>query len=286
MNIRKFIPFVGLASLMTACSPVGFLNLITPSSNYSLAKDVPYGELERQKLDIYKAETPKANAPVIVFIHGGSWKDGSKDIYKFLGDGFAREGYDVVVPNYRLYPEVKFPSFVEDAAKAVAFASNRYPERPLAVIGHSAGGHMVTLLGTNGDYLRAEGVDMCARVSSIVGLAPPTGAYPLKEEPFITIFPERFSGKDAPLNNVDSPSPPMFLINGGKDTTVGPKNSEELAAAINARGGKAVFKLYPELDHTGPVKVMSKYFDGDSTLKADVIDFIDKAATVQGSYCQ
>lgn len=286
MNIRKFIPFVGLASLMTACSPVGFLNLITPSSNYSLAKDVPYGELERQKLDIYKAETPKANAPVIVFIHGGSWKDGSKDIYKFLGDGFAREGYDVVVPNYRLYPEVKFPSFVEDAAKAVAFASNRYPERPLAVIGHSAGGHMVTLLGTNGDYLRAEGVDMCARVSSIVGLAPPTGAYPLKEEPFITIFPERFSGKDAPLNNVDSPSPPMFLINGGKDTTVGPKNSEELAAAINARGGKAVFKLYPELDHTGPVKVMSKYFDGDSTLKADVIDFIDKAATMQGSYCQ
>lgn len=274
------------STLMAACSPVQFLNLITPSSNYNLSKNLSYGDLPRHRLDIYKAETPKPDAPVIVYFHGGSWKDGSKELYKFLGDGFAREGYDVVIPNYRLYPEVKFPDFMDDAAKAVAFASARYPERSLALIGHSSGGHMVTLLGANSDYLEKAGVDMCARVSSVVGLAAPTGAYPLKEEPYITIFPERFGGKDAPLNNVDSPSPSMFLINGGKDTTVGPKNSEELAAAINARGGKAVYKLYPDLDHQGPVKVLSKYFDGDSTLKADIIDFIDSSAREPGRYCQ
>ena len=275
-----------ISVLAAACTPVGFLNGITPSSSYSLAKDLPYGKLDRQKLDIYRAENPKHYSPVIVYIHGGSWEDGSKDIYKFLGDGFAREGYDVVVPNYRLYPNVIFPDFVEDAALAIAFVAARYPSRPLSIIGHSAGGHTVTLLGTDGSYLENAGVDMCTTVSSIVGFAAPTGAYPMTDEPFITIFPERFGGKDAPLNNVDSPSPPMFLMNGGKDTTVGPKNSEELAAAINARGGTAVYKLYPELNHSDPAKVMSKYFDGDSSLKVDVIDFIDKAAISEKPYCQ
>ena len=275
-----------ISVLAAACTPVGLLNGITPSSSYSLAKDLPYGKLDRQKLDIYRAENPKHYSPVIVYIHGGSWEDGSKDIYKFLGDGFAREGYDVVVPNYRLYPNVIFPDFVEDAALAIAFVAARYPSRPLSIIGHSAGGHTVTLLGTDGSYLENAGVDMCTTVSSIVGFAAPTGAYPMTDEPFITIFPERFGGKDAPLNNVDSPSPPMFLMNGGKDTTVGPKNSEELAAAINARGGTAVYKLYPELNHSDPAKVMSKYFDGDSSLKVDVIDFIDKAAISEKPYCQ
>jgi len=270
----------------TACSPVGFLNTVTPSASFSLAKDISYGELDRQTLDIYQAKTTKAKAPVIVFIHGGSWKDGSKDIYKFLGEGFARKGYDVIVPNYRLYPKTKFPGFVEDAALATAYAAQRYPDRSISLVGHSAGGHMVTLLGTAPKYLEAAGVNMCERVSSIIGLAAPTGAYPLTDEPFITIFPERFTGKDAPLNNVDSPSPAMFLMNGGKDDTVGPKNSEELAAAINARGGKAVYKFYPNLTHTDPVKVMSKYFDGDSTLKADVMAFIDAQAASRTGFCQ
>jgi len=265
--LRKSVLASLAATLISACSPVGFLNGITPSASFNLEKNIAYGDLDRQKLDVYASKTPKAGAPLIVFVHGGSWEDGSKDIYKFLGEGFARKGYDVVIPNYRLYPDVTYPSFVDDAALAVSFAAKRYPDRSIAVMGHSAGGHIVTLLGTNGDYFKAAGLDMCSRISSIIGLAAPTGAYPLKEEPFITIFPERFSGKDAPLNNVNAPSPSMFLMNGGKDTTVGPKNSEELAAAITARGGNAVYKFYPELNHTEPVKVMSKYFDGDSTLK-------------------
>ena len=286
MNLGKYISASFAATFLVACSPVGFLNSITPSSSFSLEKNVSYGELDRQKLDVYTSQAPKADAPLIVFVHGGSWKDGSKDIYKFLGDGFAREGYDVVIPNYRLYPETKFPGFVEDAALAISYASKRYPDRSLAVMGHSAGGHMVTLLGMDGRYLEAAGVDMCSRISSIVGLAPPTGAYPLKEEPYITIFPERFGGQDAPLNNVNAPSPAMFLMNGGKDTTVGPKNSEELAAAITARGGNAVYKFYPELNHTEPVKVLSKYFDEDSTLKADIIGFIGAQARKQNGFCQ
>ena len=286
MRFGKNILAIAAAQLLLACQPVQFLNSITPSSNFNLEKNVAYGDIDRQKLDIYSAKNPKVGAPAMVFIHGGSWEEGSKEIYKFLGEGFAREGYDVVIPNYRLYPETIFPGFVDDAARAVAFAAQRYPDRSLAVMGHSAGGHIATLLGTDGSYLKTAGIDMCTRISSIVGLAAPTGAYPLTDEPYTTIFPERFSGKDAPLNNVNAPSPAMFLMNGGMDTTVGPKNSEQLAAKITARGGEAVYKFYPELDHTDPVKVMSKYFVDDSTLKADVMAFIDGQAVKQNSFCQ
>ena len=68
-----------------------------------------YGKLDRQKLDIYKADDPRANSPVIVFTHGGSWSEGNKDIYKFLAEGFTSEGFDIFVPNYRLYPNALYP---------------------------------------------------------------------------------------------------------------------------------------------------------------------------------
>jgi len=88
MRFLKFSALMALSSfLAVSCSPVGFLNTITPSSSFSLAKNISYGELDRQTLDVYAATTAKADAPVIVFIHGGSWKDGSKNIYKFLGEG-------------------------------------------------------------------------------------------------------------------------------------------------------------------------------------------------------
>jgi acetyl esterase/lipase len=57
---------------------------------------------------------------LIVFIHGGTWEEGSKDDYLFVGEAFASKGYHVLVPNYRLYPDVAFPGFVEDGAGAIA----------------------------------------------------------------------------------------------------------------------------------------------------------------------
>jgi len=98
------------------------------------------------ELDIYRAEISRPDSPVLVFVHGGSWTDGSKNIYKFLAEGFTSEGFDVVVPNYRLYPDAVYPQMIEDSAKAVAFTSKQYPDRPLVVIGHSAGAYNVLIL--------------------------------------------------------------------------------------------------------------------------------------------
>jgi len=276
---------VALGVSLQACQPVQILNRITPGGSFSVAKDISFGPLERQSLDIYEAETPRAEAPVLVFVHGGSWDSGSKDIYKFLAEGFTSEGFDVVVPNYRLYPDAVYPAFLEDNAKAVAFAAAQYPDRRLVLIGHSAGAYNVLSLGLKPAFLSAEGVQSCDTIAGIVGLAAPTGIVPLKEEPLITIFPDRFTGEDAVLNNTATPVPPLLLQHGSEDKTVYPQNSERLAEQVQARGGVAEAKVYDGLNHIDVIKVISRHFDGDAPLKADIIDFIEGLPRT-GPFCR
>lgn len=289
MTMKTFLKSAAVLAIASiafvACAPVTFLNGITPSGSFAKAKDISYGPLNRQKLDIYKADEPRPNAPVLVFIHGGSWSEGSKDIYKFLAEGFTSEGFDVVIPNYRLYPDAAYPQMIEDSAKAIAYAAKQYPNRPLAVMGHSAGAYNSLMATLNKDFLSAEGVNVCGRIAGVISLAGPTGAYELKEEPYITIFPDRFQKDDAPLAHADAPSPKLFVMNGADDTTVGPKNAKELAAKVKARDGQAKLKIYDGVNHIEAVQFLSRHFDGKATLKADIIAFLD-GLPKSGSFCR
>jgi len=276
MKLRTGLMATALVTLISAvsCAPVKILNTITPSGSFEKAKNISYGPLDRQKLDIYRAEKPRAASPVLVFIHGGSWTDGSKDIYKFLAQGFTSEGFDVVVPNYRLYPEAVYPQMIEDSAKAVEYAVKQFPDRKIVVIGHSAGAYNTLMLTLNPDYLQNAGGSVCQDISGVVSLSGPTGIIPLKEEPYISIFPDRFTGTDAPLNNVNGPTPPFYLAHGSDDKTVYPQNSQALAEKIQKRGGVVTVKIYDGKNHTDMVKDLSNLFDGSSTLKADIIQFV------------
>jgi len=274
----------GLAALM-ACAPVTILNGITPSSSFSKAQDVSYGPLSRQVMDIYKAEMPKLGAPALVFIHGGSWTEGSKDIYKFLAEGFTKDGYDVLVPNYRLYPEVKYPAMIEDTALAVAFAQKQYPGRPLVLMGHSAGAYNMLMMVLEPSYMKAAGGDLCKGVAGAISLSGPTGFIPLDSEPYITIFPDRFTKEDAPLNTVKGATPPIFFGHGLDDTTVYPQNSTALAEKITARGGVAEVKTYEGMNHIEAVQFLSRRFDGNASLKADIVRFIDSLPK-SGNFCR
>ena len=286
MNYLKSLWSAAALAALTACSPAKLLNTITPSGNFTKQSDISFGEHPRYKLDIYKPETPKIGAPVLVFVHGGGWNNGSKDLYKFIGDGFTGEGYTVVVPNYRLHPNAVYPDPLTDTAKAVAWTAKNYPDRPLMLMGHSAGAYNVLMMGLDKGFLAAEDVSMCARISGVISLAGPVGIVPLKKEPYITVFPDKFTGIDAALNNVNAPSPPMFLMNGGKDDQVYPRNAIALDKAIKERGGKSELKLYPKLSHTDAVKVLSRYFDGDSTLKNDILQFMSDNSATKDSYCK
>ncbi|HEY4647604.1 MAG TPA: alpha/beta hydrolase, partial [Gemmatimonadales bacterium] len=81
--------------------------------------ELPYGDDVRQRLDVYRPAGEQGPRPVVVFLYGGRWQHGTKRTYRFLGNVFSEAGVVAVVPDYRLYPEVRFPGWVEDAARVI-----------------------------------------------------------------------------------------------------------------------------------------------------------------------
>lgn len=119
----------------------------------------------RHRLDLYLPKGKK-DYPVVVLVHGGAWMMGDNrhyGLYSSVGAYLASRGVGVALPNYRLSPGVKHPEHVKDVARAVAWVRANIarrggdPER-LFLAGHSAGGHLVSLLATDETYLKAEGM--------------------------------------------------------------------------------------------------------------------------------
>ena len=108
-----------MLGFLTSCSPAAPLNFLARSGDWTVSSD-KYGHNVRNGVDIY---TPAgaSKAPVIVFFYGGNWQSGDKEMYRFVAASLAARGYVVVVPDYRVYPEVRFAGFMQDGAQAVAW---------------------------------------------------------------------------------------------------------------------------------------------------------------------
>ena len=272
-----------LAALSGGCSGAQLLNTLTPSSSFERERDVAYGELPRQTLDVYRATEPDPELPTLVFVHGGGWNEGDKALYKFIGDGFAKEGFDVVVPNYRLHPEAVYPSMVEDTARAARWAVEAFG-RPVVLMGHSAGGYNALQTVFAPEIGLEAGLETCADVAGVIALAAPTGAAPLDEEPYISVFPNRFTGDDAPLGRLRAGLervPPILLVHGAEDEVVGPDNSTEIAEAL---GPRARAFIVDGRDHVDVVRLLARRFEDDSSIKALVVAAM-RAAPREGDLC-
>ncbi len=250
------------------------LNFITPSSAYTLEKNFIVGPSERDRVDFYFSKNDDSkNRPIIVFVHGGGWWAGDKSMYKFVAEGLAREGFDVAVPNYRLYPEVKYPEFLKDNARAIAAVNKRFPERYQVLMGHSAGAYNVLGMVFKPEFLQEHGVEPCFTVKGVVSLAGPTGFLPADSEPTTIIFPEKLQGSDSYYFGPDVDVPPLFLINGKEDTSVNYQNSVKLGEKVGADVAKV--KIYDGMNHADPVVHFSSYGFLEGPTKADVIEFIN-----------
>src|SRR5262245_34614501 len=114
LRLRKWLARAGvltLAAVSAGCDSISFFIANVPASfgNYQRTTNLAYGTSPRQKLDVYRPE-PKGEArPVVIFWYGGSWQTGSKSAYKFVGAALAERGFVTVLPDYRLFPGVKFP---------------------------------------------------------------------------------------------------------------------------------------------------------------------------------
>jgi acetyl esterase/lipase len=265
----------GLVGLLGGCSPAALLNTTVSRDGYTLASDIPYGSHPRQKLDVYKAEKPRADGKSVIFFYGGSWDSGTKSDYLFVGQALASRGITTIIPDYRVYPEVLYPTFIEDCTIATRWAANEASVERLFVTGHSAGGYNAMMLAANTHYLAAAGVDRM-KLAGAIGIAGPYDFLPLTSRRLEQIFGGPDRRETQPISYAKAPLPPILLLHGLADTTVKPFNSERLAAAWQRAGGKADLELYPGVDHIEIVGAFSSLLRGGAPTLDDTVTFIDR----------
>lgn len=161
---------------LTSCSPATPLNFLARDGDWTVHAE-RYDEGARHGIDIYRP-AGVSHAPVIVFFYGGNWQSGDKGMYRFVAASLASRGYVTVVPDYRVYPEVRFAGFMQDGASAVAWTKRnikRFGGDPADVflMGHSAGAHIAAMLTLDPRWLGKEGLNPHRDIAGLIGVAGP-----------------------------------------------------------------------------------------------------------------
>jgi acetyl esterase/lipase len=260
-------------------SPAALLNVTVPRRGYRVERDIAYGAGQRQRLDLYlpAARRGDRGAATVIFFYGGAFRAGRKSEYRFAGEAFASAGMIVAVPDYRIYPEVRFPDFLEDGAQAVAKVRDIAavhggdPER-LFLAGHSAGAYIAVMLAANDVWLRAHGGDS----SWIRGVIALSGRYhdsPLQDEIANTIFGGPPRDATRPASFIRERCPPMLLAAGSRESGVVLASKQSLAAHLRQNGSEVEEVLYPGIGHAGIVAALAPGFRHRATVRADIARF-------------
>jgi acetyl esterase/lipase len=273
-----------LALAATAALPgcVSALDALVPNGGYRLLPDLAYGEGPRHALDLYLPDGANAPLPAMLFLYGGGWRNGEKGYYRFLGEALTSRGIAVAVADYRLYPEVTWPGFIEDGAAAFAWlrrnaAAHGLDERRLFLMGHSAGAHTAVMLTLDERWLAARGLDARQAIAGTVALAGPYNFYPFRGRFTAAVFESAADPRETqPAAHIDGNEAPLLLASGLDDDTVAPRNTTELAARIRAKGGRVETRLYPGVGHISLVGAFASPLRWVAPILDDTVAFVQR----------
>lgn len=236
-------------------------------------RDLQYVEdgHERHRLDLYLPQKAEGQLPLLVWIHGGAWRAGSKNGCPAVS--FVGKGYAVASINYRLSQHAVFPAQIEDCKAAIRWLraqAKKYHLDPdhVGVWGASAGGHLVALLGTSGNVKEFEGdggnLDQSSRVQCVVDWFGPSDLVTMGGGHNNPGSPEsRLIGgaiqenlekarKASPVTYVSKDSAPFLIMHGDKDNVVPLDQSEALADALKKAGVEVKLQIVTDNGHGGP----------------------------------
>lgn len=240
------------------------------------------------KLDVYRPLGASAATPVVLFFYGGSWRNGERGEYAFVGRALAAKGILTIIPDYRKFPSGRFPIFEQDAAAAAHWTfthAAQFGGDPCRVFvaGHSAGAHIAALLATDASYLKAWHLQP-RDFAGAIGIAGPYDFLPLTDPKLIEVFgPEKDWPLSQPIRFVGGDEPPFLLLQGSADRVVEPRNATALAGALTAVGEAVTLRAYAGIGHFRIVAGM-RYPALAPTL-GDVTDFVTNTAAIAPERC-
>lgn len=234
-------------------------------------KGIEYGNVQGRslQLDLYQPAGLEGRVPGLIFIHGGAWSGGSREMYRYYTLRFAQRGYVAATISYRLSGEAPFPAAVEDAKCAVRWlranaATYHVDPDKIAVIGGSAGGHLALMVGYSAGVPELEGqgghAGVSSRVAAVVDLY---GPYDLTTEFARKAGPvKRFLGgktyeeapelylRASPKHYLQKDAPPTLILHGTIDDVVPIDQSDALAARLAELGVPYVYDRLTGWPHT------------------------------------
>jgi acetyl esterase/lipase len=273
-------------------NPVALLNRLdrlTPARDRArrVADGLCYGPHERQRLDIWlpaDKRRPGGSLPVVVFFYGGGWHSGARQDYGFAGAAFAEQGFVAVVPDYRLVPTVRYPTFLWDAALAVRWVRKHIAEyggdpNHIVLAGHSAGAYISAMLAIDRRWFDGVGIPQ-GTIKAGVLLSGPYDFAPFRERRGRSAFghwPD--PAETQPVNHCHPEVPPLLLLHGSSDRIVFAKNSRNLAAKLQSVGAPVKLKIYAGANHADPMVAFSRTFRARLPVLADSVAFLRSALT-------
>ena len=286
--ITRRLALVGVAALSIGygCSPISVLNGLAPSGTYRRERALAYGAGARRSLDIYQPVNAAAPCPVVVFFYGGSWSSGRRDDYLFVGEALAARGIVTVIADYRLFPEVRYPDFLDDCAAALAWTLanvSRYggDARRVVVAGHSAGAYNAAMLAFDSRWLAARGTSP-DRLAGFAGLAGPYNFLPITGADIKQVFNDPDTPLDSqPVAHVHDGVPPTLLLAARNDNFVFPeRNTEILAEKLRVVRADLVVRIYSGVSHTTLLGAFARPLRGLAPVLDDFSQFVLARAPV------
>jgi len=277
-----YLPFLALAAA------AGCTDIQLDAANLIETVEVPhtevaYGEGPRQRMDVYRALDSagaplSAPAPVVIFVHGGSWQSGSKDAYAWVGKALAQMGFVAVLPNYGLMPDTRFPAFVDDVARAVALVKARAATwggdtARVVLMGHSAGAQLAALVAYDPRYLAKQGTTPDI-LGGFVGLSGPYD-FVFDTELLKRTFagPKEREFDALPVHFVTPQSLRTLLVMGEDDETVNPRNTRSLASTLR-KSQVPVEELWVPGAHGVTVGAFARISRGNSEIVRRIVGFV------------
>jgi len=283
---------LGLGVLLLAAvalavwAPLRLLNALAAVESGAARRDgLAYGGDPRQKLDVYTPTTPAPNGgwPVVVFFYGGSWNRGERSDYRFLGSALAARGVLALVADYRLYPAVRFPEFLHDAARALDFGFEHAPRlggdrARVFVMGHSAGAYNAAMLALDERWLRDVGRSP-RELAGFIGLAGPYDFFPTENPDAQPVFfhPD-YPPKAQPIEFPSPAAPRSFLAAPVRDEVVSPtRSTQSLARELEADGVAVTLRFYERANHATLIGAFAWPLRFVAPVLDDVVAFIEAA---------
>lgn len=251
-------------------------NLLVPKDDgvRQVVTDAAYGPHARHRLDLYGPAQGEGPFPVLLFVYGGSWDSGRKEDYSFAAHSFAAQGYLTAVADYRLVPDVHYPDFVDDTARVMDWLADNAARhggagQGIYVVGHSAGAYNAVQA-----VLRNR---LRARVIAMASLAGPFDFLPLDSPKSIAAFASAPDlAETQPVNGDLTAAPPLLLLHGAGDTTVGLHNSRNLHAAYGREGRMSQLTVYNPVGHVGIMLALAKPLRHRAPVLADILGFFQR----------